>query len=163
MRTNQLAAADQELQFYRQTYSVHTDYVNSLMQLFADKYAGFVNELRVNLTEPVRVLVDKFWLMKTETSEENLKEFLGMFKNYAKKFDEVVKGVEEVMAPEFVSSAFKQLVAKMERQVTGMSRQCEKGLGELERNRSELEGLSRESDFILEEIVSVTPSDSGSI
>ncbi len=160
MRTNQLAATDQELQFYRQTYSVHKGYVNSVMQLFANKYSEFVDELRVNLTDPVKVLVDKFWLMKNETSEENLKEFLGLFKNYAKKFDLAVKGVEEVMAPEFVSDAFAQVAAKMEKEVAGLSRQCDKGLDELKANRLELDQLSRESDYILGEIISVTPNPS---
>lgn len=60
------------------------------------KYEQFIDELRGHINVPLKHLIDKFWAMKTDTSEENLKEFLAYFKNYAKKFDLVISNIENM-------------------------------------------------------------------
>lgn len=96
MRANELAAKDEELQFYRSSYQVQRDYIQAVMELFRSKYEAFLGELRENLNVPLRALIDKFWQMKAEASEVNLKEFLGYFKHYAKKFEEVIACIEQM-------------------------------------------------------------------
>ena len=61
------------------------------------KYSEFLSELKSNLTEPLKSLVENFWQMKSQSTEENLKEFLCSFKNYAKKFEQVIGQIEGIM------------------------------------------------------------------
>ncbi len=55
------------------------------MLLFMKKYEQFIDELKENLNVPLKHLIEKFWIMKNESTEQTLKEFLSYFKNYAKK------------------------------------------------------------------------------
>ena len=43
-------------------------------------------EQELGLKEPLQLLNDKFWQMKEETTEENLKDFLNSFKLNSSKF-----------------------------------------------------------------------------
>jgi len=96
MKASELAAKDEELQCCRDSFRVRDEYVESVTRLFRRKYEAFLDELRDNLNVPLRSLIEKFWSMKAESSEDNLKEFLGCFKLYAKKFDQVITNIERM-------------------------------------------------------------------
>ena len=80
MQTLEIKALNEEVSFYRASYAVQKEYINSLMNLFRTKYMQFIAELKESLDEPIRNLMLKFNQMKEESSEENLKSFLARFR-----------------------------------------------------------------------------------
>lgn len=162
MRSNELAAAEEEIKFYRASYAAQRDYIESVMNLFMKKYEGFIEELRDNLNVPLRSLIDKFWQMKSDSTEENLKEFLGIFKHYAKKLDMVISNIESMPANDLISKTFNDLIGQLDLQVTSLSNLCQNGLEQLNLNKIDLTELSNQSDLIFSEVISLTPKTSPS-
>lgn len=160
MKANELAAKDEELQFYRNCYHVQQDYIQAVMELFRSKYEAFIGELRDNLNVPLRALIDKFWQMKAETTEANLKEFLGYFKHYAKKFDEVITCIEQMPNNDLIGKTFNELLVQLDKEVDRLNAHCQTSVQQLSLNKIDLEQLSRESDQIFGEVISLTPKDS---
>ena len=86
MKSLECASMNEELKFYRSCYSLQKSYVESVMTLFQTKYEKFINELNESFNQPLTILIDKFWQMKNQSTEDNLKEFLGLFKVYLPKY-----------------------------------------------------------------------------
>ena len=64
MKSLEALALGEEIKFYRSCYTVQKTYIDSVMTLFKSKYEGFLDELKQNFNEPLRMLIKKFWLMK---------------------------------------------------------------------------------------------------
>lgn len=160
MKSNQLAAANEELEFYRSCFSVQKDYIESVMKLFMAKYEGFIGELKENLNGPLLALISKFWSLKEEVNEVNLKEFLAFFTQYAKKFEEVIGHVESMPANDLIGNTFNSLIGQLDTEVTALNNHCKHSLEQLDLNKLDLAALSRESDDVFREIVSLTPKES---
>ena len=96
MASLELASLNEELKFYRVCHAAQRDFTHQLTSLFRTGYSQFVNELSQGLSEPLRALIAKFWLMKNESSELNLKDFLGSFKTCAGKFETLLTGIDKI-------------------------------------------------------------------
>jgi aryl-alcohol dehydrogenase-like predicted oxidoreductase len=55
---------------------------------------------------------------------------------------------------------FNELLYQLDKEVANLNRQCQTSLEQLNLNKIDLEQLSRESDLIFGEVISVTPRDS---
>ena len=127
------------------------------MSLFHKKYQQFIDELRTNLNEPLRQLIQKFWFMKSESSEQSLKDFLGFFKHCANKFNQVIDNIEHMPDKDLVGNTFNQLISQLDEQVAELNKSCSFNLEKLNLNSIDLGELSQQSDQLLGDIVCLTP------
>lgn len=160
MKGLESASFSEEIKFYRSCYSLQKSYIESVIHLFKEKYEQFVQELSDNLNEPLRCLIDKFWLMKENSTEENLKEFLGLFKSYAKKLDKVLKSFESMPSQDLISSTFNQLAIQLDDQVSKLNKSCLDNLEKLNLESINLNELSLDSDQLLNDFLKPTPDSS---
>ena len=93
MSALQTSALNDELKFYRSSYGMQKSYIETVMNLFRLKYEQFLSELKLNLTEPLTSIVNNYWRMKEESSEETLKAFLNSFNDNASKFRDILNRI----------------------------------------------------------------------
>lgn len=160
IKSNELCALEEEIEFYRSSYSTQKSYIESVMHLFMKKYEHFIEELQVNLSVPLKSLIERFWIMKTESSEENLKEFLSFFKHYAKKFEQTLENIENMPKNDLIGNTFNELLRKLDTEVITLNSNFQKSIESLDLNKINLKELSNESDQIFSEVVSLTPKSS---
>jgi hypothetical protein len=158
MKTLEIKALNEEIQFYRESYSIQKSYIDSLMNLFKLKYDQFLNELKENLNEPLRNLIQKFNSMKENSTEESLKEFLTYFKQYGRKFDKCLNQMDQCMPDQdLVGANFNMLICQLDEQISSLNKQCSFNLEKLNLEKLNLEDLSAESDQLLNELCKLTP------
>ena len=162
MKSLECAALNEELTFYRSSYSLQKGYVESVMSLFKSKYEQFIQELRVHLSEPLLAIVNKFWRMRDDSTEDNLKDFLGLFKTHANKFEAIMTNVGDLTAQnqEILNLTFNQLIIQLDTEVERLNRACLNNLEKLNLNSINLHELSTQSDQLLMDIVKKTPNSS---
>lgn len=157
MKSLECAALTEELGFYRSCYTLQKNYVHSVMELFRTKYEHFVKELSETVRDPLRILIDKFWLMKENSTEESLKEFLGIFKNYVRIFDKVVSNFDSIPNNDMITRAFNQLMAQLDFEVSKLNESCMNKVESINLENIDLKKLSIESDQILIDFVKPNP------
>lgn len=160
MKSLECMALNEELGFYRSCYSLQKDYVNSIMELFRSKYSQFVKELSETIRDPLRILIDKFWLMKENSTEQNFKEFLGLFKKYVHIFDKVITNFDSIPNNDIITQTFNQLMAKLESEVSKLNEQCKNNVENINIESIDLKKLSLESDQILIDYIKPSPNTS---
>ena len=159
MQTLEIKALNEEVSFYRASYAVQKEYINSLMNLFRTKYMQFIAELKESLDEPIRNLMLKFNQMKEESSEENLKSFLAYFKVYSKKFEKILANMNDCLpSQDLIGTHFNELIAQLDEQISNLNKQCAYNLEQLNMEKLNLEELSLQSDHLLNELVKLTPN-----
>jgi hypothetical protein len=159
MQSLEIKSLNEQVAFYRGSYSVQKEYIDSLMNLFRTKYIQFIAELKESLDEPIRNLMQKFNKMKEESSEENLKSFLAYFKLYSKKFEKIFANTNECLPSEdLIGTHFNELIFQLDEQISNLNKQCAYNLEEFRMEKLNLEELSIESDNLLNELVKLTPN-----
>jgi hypothetical protein len=153
MKAIECNAMNEELKFYRSCYSTQKNYVESVMNLFKTNYEQFVDALRKNFNEPLRILIEKFWHMKEESTESSLKEFLGLFKVYAKKFETVLLNIDNMPKCDLISSTFTTLIKDLDSQIDNLNKSCLSNLEKFNLNSLNLNDLSRQSDSLLSDML----------
>jgi hypothetical protein len=150
MKSLECASMNEELKFYRSSYGLQKSYVESIITLFRIKYEQFIGELRENFYEPLRLLIGKFWQMKSDSSELNLKEFLNTFKLHAKKFERILDGaVAHLPDKERTEATFGELMIKLDLELDKLNQIY---LNDMKKSTIDLESLkqmSNESDQLL--------------
>jgi hypothetical protein len=126
------------------------------------KYEQFIDELRENLNDPLKQLIQKFWSMRNESTEENLKEFLSYFKHYAKKFDQIINNIENMPKNDLIGNTFNHLIVQLDEQISILNKNCMNNLENLNLNTIDLNELSNQSDQLFNDILSITPRGSPS-
>ncbi|CAF0910568.1 unnamed protein product [Brachionus calyciflorus] len=121
MKTQECTALNEELTFYRSCYSVQKSYVESITDLFRSKYEQFIKELTENIRDPLKILINKFWLMKEKSTEDNLKEFLSLFKSYTKIFDKVIQSFEFIPNDNVVNTTFDKLMLQIDTEINRLN------------------------------------------
>ncbi len=157
MKGLETAAYNEELKFYRSCYSIQKSYVESIMQLFKSKYEQFINELIEHFSQPLRVLIKKFWLLKEESSEENLKEFLGLFKVYGKKFEKLLDNIDDMPKSDLINETFHKLIAQLDEEINKLNKESLNNLEKMNLDLINLNELSLQSDQLLIDIFKLTP------
>ena len=160
MRNLELQALNDEVKFYRETYSTQKSYIESVMNSFKEKHQEFTRELELGLKEPLQLLIDKFWQMKEETTEENLKEFLNSFKLNSSKFQVILKSFEQLPQNDIINITFEQVLLRLDDQVVDMNKNLMKKIGNLTNELSAIRELSNQSDYLFNEVLKVTQIDS---
>ena len=166
MKTLEVNALNEEVNFYRSSYSVQKSYIDSLMNLFKTKYYQFINELKENLNEPLRSLIHKFNLMKENSTEDNLKDFLHYFKLYSKKFDKILNNMDQCLPDadqDMIGTHFNTLIIQLDEQISKLNKQCAYNLEQLNIENLKLQDLSVESDQLVNDFVKLTPNISPSV
>ncbi len=153
MKTVECAALSEEIKFYRSCYAIQKEYIDSVMHLFKSKYEQFINELNQNFNEPLNMLIRKFWQMRDESTEENLKEFLGLFKAYAQKFDTILKNFELMPKSDLVTAKFIELLRQLDKEVEKLNKECKSNLDKINIEKINLEDLTLKSENVLYEIL----------
>lgn len=153
MKTMEYAALSEELKFYRSCYSVQKTYVDSVMSLFRTKYEQFIQELNESFNQPLRLLINKFWQMKDQSTEDNLKEFLGLFKSYAKRFDSILDSFELLPRSDLITATFINMIRQLDAQVAKLNKECQSNIEKLNIERIDLEELSLKSDYLLGDLL----------
>ena len=64
LKNLELLGLGEEIKFYRSCYKVQKSYIESVMTLFKSKYESFLEELKQNFNEPLKMLIKKFWIMR---------------------------------------------------------------------------------------------------
>ncbi|RNA15365.1 Histone H5 [Brachionus plicatilis] len=160
MKSVECAALNEELDFYRSCYSLQKNYVESVTELFRAKYEQFVKELSETVRDPLRILIDKFWLMKESSTEENLKEFLGIFKNYVSTFNKVISNFDSIPNSETITRTFNQLLVQLDTEVLKLNERCLSKKESFNLESIDLKKLSLESDEILIDYIKPSPKSS---
>lgn len=160
MKSLECAALNEELSFYRSCYTLQKNYVQSVMELFRSKYEYFAKELSETVRDPLKILIDKFWLMKENSSEKSLKEFLGIFKNYVSIFDKVISNFDSIPNNDIITRTFNQLLLQLDSEVSKLSESCLNKVESINLENIDLKKLSIESDQILIDFVRPSPKSS---
>lgn len=155
MKSLELAGLNEEVKFYRSSYKVQKTYIESVISLFKTKYEQFLEELKQNFNDPLRTLIKKFWLMKDDSTEQNLKEFLGLFKVYAKKFENVLQSIEDMPKYDLISSTFDQLINNLDNEISILNKECLNNIEKININAIDLNELSAQSDNLLNDIIKI--------
>ena len=165
MKSLECTALNEELAFYRSSYSLQKGYIESVMNLFKSKYEQFIQDLRLHLSEPLLAIVAKFWRMKEDSTEENLKDFLNLFKTHASKFETIMSNMSQLTAQnqDILTLTFNQLIVQLDNEVEALNRACLNNLEKLNLNSINLSELSQQSDQLLMDIVKRTPNSSPSL
>ena len=156
MRNLELTALNEEVKFYRATYSVQKSYIESVMNSFKEKYQEFTRELELSLREPLENLIDKFWQMKDQTTEENLKDFLNNFKLNSVKFQEILKNFELLPQSDLINITFEQVLLRLDDQIVDMNKNLMKKINNLTSEIGAVKELSNESDYLFSEVLKIT-------
>jgi hypothetical protein len=158
MKSQECIGLKEELKFYRSCYNIQKSYVDSVLTLFKDKYEEFLKDLRHQLADPLKYLIKKFWRMKDESNENNLKDFLADFKKCIKKFETII-GVmdEEIPQNDTITLTFNEIVTKLDNEVNKLNITCKSNLDTLKLNSVDLNELSLESDQLLNDIINGSP------
>ena len=156
MKSLESLAFNEELKFYRQCYSIQRSYIESVMNLFRVKFEQFITEIRDSFSAPLKALIEKFWLMKNESTEENLKDFLGFFKLHAKKFDSILENMEKLPENDLIEQTFHTLVNQLDDQIIGLNKTFSNNLDKINLNKIDLNELSAQSDSLLSEILNAS-------
>jgi hypothetical protein len=153
MKKLECTAVDEELKFYRSSYSVQRFYIESVMDLFKIKYEAFIAELNESFNQPLTLLIEKFWQMKNDSTESNLKEFLGLFKAYAKRFETVLRNFDLLPKSDLITETFVHLHGKLDEEVGRLNKECACNLEKINFEKLDLNELSTKANNLLSEIV----------
>jgi hypothetical protein len=156
MRNLELTALNEEVKFYRATYSVQKSYIESVMNSFKEKYQEFMRELEFNLKDPLESLVLKFWQMKDETTGDNLKDFLTNFKQNSVKFEEIIKNFELLPQNDLINLTFEQVLLRLEDQVVDMNKNLINKVNNLTSEIDKMKELSNQGDYLFNEVLKIT-------
>jgi hypothetical protein len=163
MKSVECAALMEELTFYRSTYSLQKRYIEELMDSFRKNFEQLENDLEISLGEPLKLLIEKFWRMKDDSTENNLKDFLGYFKANIEKFEKLLNALSQMPEKNDVALTFDQIYMHLNNDIQKLNSEYLKKLKELESSLVDLKNLSAQSDSILNEILFDTSSISRSI
>lgn len=155
MKSLELAGLNEEVKFYRSSYKVQKTYIESVISLFKTKYEQFLEELKQNFNDPLRTLIKNFWRMKEDSTEQNLKDFLGLFKAYAKKFENVLQSIENMPKYDLISSTFDQLINNLDNEISTMNKECLNNIEKINIDAIDLNELSAQSDNLLNDIIKI--------
>lgn len=156
MKNLECMALNEEVKFYRSSYSLQKSYIESVISSFKSKYQEFMNELEERLKQPLRTLIDKFWLMKNESNEENLREFLSYFKLNSTKFEEILKNFDQFPNNDLINVTFEQVLIQLNNQIIEMNKNLMKKVHNYTNELNETNELSIQSDQLLNEIINTT-------
>ena len=153
MKCLECAALNEELKFYRLSHSTQKSYVESAMNLLKSNYEQFMDLLKKNFNEPLRILIEKFWQMKQDATESSLKEFLGIFKIYAKKFETILTNLDNMPKYDLIASTFSTLINDLDAQIQNLNNSCISNLEKLNLNSMNISDLSKQSDTLLIDLI----------
>ncbi len=153
MKNLEFIALNEEVKFYRASYSIQKNYVESVINSFKLKYEEFNRDLESNLKEPLQNLIDKFWKMKNESTEENLKEFLNNFKLNSLKFQEILNNFQQFPQNNLIKLTFEQILIQLESQIVEMNKNLMKKINNLTCEISTTQELSMQSDLLFNQVL----------
>ena len=156
MKNLEFTALNEEIKFYRGCYQLQKSYIESVMNSFKEKYQEFTRDLEFNLKETLKNLIDKFWLMKNESTEENLKEFLSYFKASSIKIEDVLKNFDQLPQNDLIKLTFEQILIQLDGQVVDMNKNLMKKINNLNAEMSTTKELSNQSDYLFNEVLKIT-------
>ncbi len=153
MKTLECLALNEELTFYRSCYAVQKGYIESVLNSFKAKYTEFTEHLKKTLESPLRVLIEKFWQMKNETTEVNLKAFLELFKQNSLYFNEILEKLEDFPKNNLIDTTFEQIQAQMNNQINFTNDKFSEKLKNFRLTADETHQMCTQSDELLSEIL----------
>ena len=89
-----------------------------------------------------------------------MKEFLGLFKIYAKKFDTILTNIVELPKSDLIAFTFDQLIGKLDDEIAILNKASMNNLDNIHINSINLKELSEQSDQLIIEILKPTPDNS---
>jgi hypothetical protein len=92
-----------------------------------------------------------------------LKEFLGLFKIYAKKFDTILTTFDELPKTDLIAHTFEKLIYSLDNEISNLNKACMNNMEKLNINVINLKELSEQSDQLVLEIMKPTPESSPTI
>lgn len=163
MRTLEVAALNEELKFYRSCYSLQKNYIESIINLFRVKYEQFNAELNEHFYVPIGALNEKFWLMKEDTCEDKLRDFLTLYKLECVKFDKLIQSNarHSAASQDQPVNTFDQLINKLDDEINKLNKLFLTNMEKFNSEVIDLKNLCLESDQLLDELLkpsSDTPS-----
>ena len=160
MRSLECLALNEEIKFYRSSYSLQKNYVESVINSFKARYEQFTNELQQSLKQPLNELIEKFWMMKNESTEDNLKQFLNYFKNNTKNFKDILKSLEQCPDRELIGLTFQQILIQLENEIVNMNKAMMEKIADIQNDMENVGDLMTQSDELVNELVKHTPENS---
>ena len=158
MRCLECAALSDELDFHRACHALQKSYVEATIELFKTRYERLVTELREEAGEPLRALVAKFWLMREDTSEESLRDFLGLFKQHAAQFDAVLGIVNAAAEQEESASSMSAILVQLEENVQRLGSEWVSKANKLNANMAQIGEIAAQTDRLLVDITNIDGS-----
>lgn len=156
MKNIENLAINEEIKFYRSCYALQKDYIESVINGFKCTYERFMNNLSENLKNPLTELISKFWKMKNESSEANLREFLQYFKETTCKFKTILEIFDQFPQNDAITETFNQVVLQLDNEITNLNKDFLKKASSFQEELIETNELIEQSEQVLTELVDDT-------
>jgi hypothetical protein len=156
MKNIENLAINEEIKFYRLSYTLQKSYIKSVIDGFKSTYEGFMADLAENLKYPLKELINKFWKMKNDSSEVNLREFLQYFKDITSKFNSILEILDQFPQNDVIAATFNQVLLQLDNDLVNLNREFLEKANSFQEEIEETKDLILESEEVLTELLDDT-------